>query len=281
MATGTAAIALISSAVSVGVGVAQASTQMEISKKQYWLQMENNLNTLKDRYSNLRAALEDTMLEIDQNKSDIGSENDYLSRWQSYADNAMKSLREQGAQQYSEAASAWGNRQVAASETGRIGGSVSLLNAEGRNAVAELVGESLLLNSTEGSIGEGLQQTQQDLLTEKLNAMDELQSYEQALSQNEAAADWWNKDLGATRELMEETQEKIDEHERELEEAEKARSGDDDGNDEPLDVASSSSSSGNEYNYAGTDYFDRNGTPTKVSSKKKDDNTVTIEFTAI
>lgn len=146
----------------------QQSLQQEQLNQQllsnYWSTMQNRESMNSDR-NQLSIAL-------DQTQEDIASNSYWLSQWQNEYDNTMKSSIDQAYSAYSDVSNALTAGIVQGAETGRIGGSVGLINQATASNLSSLTGNSGLgfsLNQ-KGSLGNYIRSTSLDMLADRQTA---------------------------------------------------------------------------------------------------------------
>jgi len=212
MAATAAAAAVVSAAaaaVSAGVGIYSATQQKELSEKNYEQQLKSYQVDFEDRISTFRSELDDSIVEQNQLVSDVGSQYDYLAKWQSYADQQMNAARGEAEEQWLQAATSYAGQLTASSEMGHVGGSSSLLSASSRRKVASLVGDSLTLNEQEGTLGMQLSALKGDLRTERQNALSQLSTSKAAALTQEGAIKDYAKSLDTTTKALKDVNEAL------------------------------------------------------------------------
>ena len=181
----------------LGISLAGANAQNRLARKQLALGTESAYQDLLDSYytqqenlTSLRTGLGSVQLAGEQEKANRASTYDYLNRWQAYADTSLAELAAQGRQDYRQLAGAWAGQETANSETGRVGGSASLVAQDARQQVKDYVGDGMLWSSgsNQGLYGQQYQQAALDLEAERQTALASLGTYGKSIGLYEQTA---------------------------------------------------------------------------------------------
>lgn len=171
----------------------QQSLQQEQLNQQllsnYWSTMQNRESMNSDR-NQLSIAL-------DQTQEDIASNSYWLSQWQNEYDNTMKSSIDQAYSAYSDVSNALTAGIVQGAETGRIGGSVGLINQATASNLSSLTGNSGLgfsLNQ-KGSLGNYIRSTSLDMLADRQTAQSAVNVSKRSITGYEDAISSLNSSL--------------------------------------------------------------------------------------
>lgn len=171
----------------------QQSLQQEQLNQQllsnYWSTMQNRESMNSDR-NQLSIAL-------DQTQEDIASNSYWLSQWQNEYDNTMKSSIDQAYSAYSDVSNALTSGIVQGAETGRIGGSVGLINQATASNLSSLTGNSGLgfsLNQ-KGSLGNYIRSTSLDMLADRQTAQSAVNVSKRSITGYEDAISSLNSSL--------------------------------------------------------------------------------------
>lgn len=155
----------------------------------YWSTMQNRESMNSDR-NQLSIAL-------DQTQEDIASNSYWLSQWQNEYDNTMKSSIDQAYSAYSDVSNALTSGIVQGAETGRIGGSVGLINQATASNLSSLTGNSGLgfsLNQ-KGSLGNYIRSTSLDMLADRQTAQSAVNVSKRSITGYEDAISSLNSSL--------------------------------------------------------------------------------------
>jgi len=172
--TALAAITIANSAISAGNlwnSWKNSKNSSRLAREQYNLQLQSEYSNQLATLNELYGQQSQTQLAIKQEQANIGSNYDYLNRWNMYADSQLNQAESESKSAYRQLADNYASLSENAGETGRVGGSMSRIAGREKSDFENYVGDSLKYGTGEGSLGLQKNSLLNDLVTERSNAI--------------------------------------------------------------------------------------------------------------
>lgn len=218
-----AGISALLAATSASISGVSAYYNKENNNASLALQREELRENLRSNYysymqslEGMRSDLTQAGLSRNQTIENLGTNNNYLARWAQEYDTTMNSVIDQSFDEYTNMYSNFTSNSVLDAEKGRKGGTAARVNRDNLLSLVSLTGrQDGKFNLTQGSLGQYMQSTALDMLSDKQTALSSIQTGYKSLPSYKDTMDILSKSIADMEKTTSEMKKKIDKNDKE------------------------------------------------------------------
>lgn len=174
--------------------------------------LRNNYYSYMQNLEGMRSDLSQVGISSNQTIENLGTNENYLTRWAQEYDTTINSAIDQSFNEYSSVLSNFTGNTVLDAEKGKRGGSASRANRDSLLSLTSLTGrKDGKFNLTQGSLGQYMQSTALDMLSDKQTALSSIQTGYKSLSSYKDTMDILSKSIADMEKTTSEMKKKIEE----------------------------------------------------------------------